>query len=85
MHVNQGYMVLRQIYGIFHPNLIRTPRPICSGIPKQNQSTYENYVARVQFDHQMKGFVMDVVSSFDERNSQDIFITGLDRSNTSSI
>ena len=28
----------------------------------------------------MKGFVMDVVSSFDERNTQDIFITGLDRS-----
>jgi len=25
MHVNQGYMVLRQIHEIFHPNLIRIP------------------------------------------------------------
>ena len=80
MYVNQSYMVLRKIHGIFHPDLNRIPTSICSVIPKQNRSTYENYVARVQFDHQMKGFVMNVLSSFDERNTQDIFITGLDRS-----
>ena len=27
-HVNQGYMVLRQLHGIFHPNLIRRPTSI---------------------------------------------------------
>ena len=34
MHVNQGYMVLRQIHGIFHSKLIRIPTSICSIIPK---------------------------------------------------
>ena len=29
----------------------------------------------------MKGYVIDVVPLFDERNTQEIFITGLDRSN----
>ena len=42
--------------------------------------TNENYVTRINFYQAIKGFVQDVDTSFDDRNTQGIFIVGLDRS-----
>ena len=65
---------------LFHPRLIPVPASLCSSIPQQLAKSYENYVARVNFYQAMKGFVQNVDTSFDDRNTQDIFIMGLDRS-----
>ena len=65
---------------LFHPRLIPVPASLCSSNPQQMTKTNENYVTRINFYQAIKGFVQDVDTSFDDRNTQGIFIVGLDRS-----